>query len=106
MIVQEALSAWERDNATKRVADNEVGDTVADALSQLRKARYVAVMVAHGFRGKSSFCSVSKAHARRWLTSYGTKPDQALYSILVHYEFASHLFLGSHYDNTPRESSR
>jgi hypothetical protein len=94
MIVSQTLSDAER-NDGHRVADTQVGDTVEDALSLLKKAKVVFVTVPHGFGRISSHCRVTKAAARRWLNRYTSKPSDRLHCRLVHFRDGKYLFFGS-----------
>jgi hypothetical protein len=80
---------------------SQTGETIADALVLLRKARKVALLVPHGFgRYHYSHCFVTKVTAKRWLTHFAGKPEAKLHSSLVHYDTGKFLFLGRMLDQT------
>lgn len=76
------------------------GTTVADALRDLKKAKYFYVCVPHGFGSDWSYCRVSKAEALRFLNS--KKPADALSSNVHWSKFDERpsLFMGDFYDQS------
>lgn len=82
---------------SRRTKDDQIGDTVADALELLKKARTAAVAVGSGFRDRHlHYCTLPRAAAKRWLSEQSS--DNALHSALVHFESGPIVFLGDIYE--------
>ena len=100
------LAAMNAEEAAPGAARGEqTGETFADALALLKKAKFAAVAVDHGDGADWSYLRVPRASMARWLSARlaARRPEQArLRSRLTEvYDEEPWLFVGAAFDRRP-----